>query len=515
MREDLVIRTGIEGLDGILLGGIPRGNMILVQGETGTGKTLFGLEFIYRGIVQFDEPGIVVVFETSADKLIRDAAAMGWNLEELQTRKKLQIIFTSPDVLEQEVRSPDSLLMETAAEMGAQRIFIDGIGLLNQVPHGLAPPGRPGTYRELLQHFIEALNREKLATLLSHETGISSDGQSTQESADFLADTVVALSRKTHAGRVHRTLEIVKSRGQDYDAGEHTLKIMSGSGLQVFRRVQAPFRRSLAQPSSTAKRSVIGVEVLDDLIGGGIFDGSTTMVVGVSGVGKTVLGTQLLREGVMRQGQPGLLVSLDEHPAQILRNAATLDLNLHEQVDSGDIHILFESPQELEIDVHFAQIVRLVEEYNIQRLVIDGMTSYSTALGNMALYRDFFHALVAYSKSRLMSTFFNYENPEFLGISAFMPDFPVSSIVDNIILLSLVELNSSLHRCITVVKSRGCAHQFDSREYEIREGGIHLLPATGDPPVRLPLSQYSSVLSRAPTRFNSRLMSLTTSQGSE
>jgi circadian clock protein KaiC len=255
--------------------------------------------------------------------------------------------------------------------------------------------------------------------------------------------------------------------------------------------------------------------VLDDLIGGGIFDGSTTMVVGVSGVGKTVLGTQLLREGVMRQGQPGLLVSLDEHPAQILRNAATLDLNLHEQVDSGDIHILFESPQELEIDVHFAQIVRLVEEYNIQRLVIDGMTSYSTALGNMALYRDFFHALVAYSKSRLMSTFFNYENPEFLGISAFMPDFPVSSIVDNIILLSLVELNSSLHRCITVVKSRGCAHQFDSREYEIREGGIHLLPATGDPPVRLPLSQYSSVLSRAPTRFNSRLMSLTTSQGSE
>jgi circadian clock protein KaiC len=129
------------------------------------------------------------------------------------------------------------------------------------------------------------------------------------------------------------------------------------------------------------------------------------------------------------------------------------------------------------------------------------MTSYSTALNDQALYRDFFHALVAFSKSRLMSTFFNYENPEFLGISSFMPDFPVSSIVDNIILLSLVELDSSLRRCITVVKSRGTAHQFDSREYQIGQGGIRLLPSGESSPLQLPMASYSSVLSRAPTRF--------------
>jgi len=509
MSDDALVGTGIAGLDEILLGGIPRANIILVQGETGTGKTLFGTEFIYRGIVEFDEPGMIVVFETSAQKLIRDAAGMGWDLEALQARKKLQIIFTSPEVLEQEVRSPDSLLLETAAEIGAQRIFIDGIGLLNQSPNGLpANVATPGNYRELLQQIIEALSREKLSALISHETGNSTDRQLTLEAAGFLADTVIDLSRKTRGGRVHRCVEIVKSRGQDYDAGDHTLKIKSGVGLEVYRRVQAPLRPGIAQPSSTAKRSVIGVDALDDLIGGGIFDGSTTMVVGVSGVGKTVLGTQLLREGVLRSSsssssssQKGLLVSLDEHPAQILRNAATLGLNLQDQVDAGEIHILFESPQELEIDVHFAEIVRLVEKHNIQRLVIDGMTSYSTAVGDLALYRDFFHALVAYSKSRLMSTFFNYENPEFLGVSTFMPDFPVSSIVDNIILLSLVEIDNSLRRCITVVKARGSAHQFDSREYEIREGGIHLLPIGEAPPVHLPLSRYSSILSRAPTRF--------------
>ena len=515
MNEEAIVRTGIEGLDQILLGGIPRANVILVHGETGTGKTLFGMEFVYRGIVQFDEPGIIVVFETSAQKLIRDAANIGWDLMDLQKRKKLQIIFTSPEVLEQEVRSPDSLLMETATEIGAQRIFIDGIGLLNQ-GFGGGPQGpRPGTYRELLQQLIEGLNRENLTTMLSHETGSSRDGEASLEAAEFLADTVIRLRTKNLGGRVHRSLEIIKSRGQDYDAGEHTLKIKSGSGLEVYRRVQAPLRRNIMQPTSMARRSVIGVDALDALIGGGIFDGSTTMVVGVSGVGKTVLGTQLLREGVMRQSQPGLLVSLDEHPAQILRNAGTLGLNLQEQVDSGDIHILFESPQELEIDVHFSRIVALIEKYEIKRLVIDGMTSYSTALGNLALYRDFFHALVAYSKSRLMTTFFNYENPEFLGISSFMPDFPVSSIVDNIILLSLVELNSSLRRCVTVVKSRGTAHQFDSREYVIKEGGMHLLPVEESPALSLPLSQYSSILSRAPTRFHSRTNAFSGSQGAQ
>jgi circadian clock protein KaiC len=116
MNEEAMVRTGIEGLDQILLGGIPRANVIVVRGEAGTGKTLLGMEFIYRGIVQFDEPGIIVVFETSTQKLIRDAANIGWDLKDLQTRKKLQIIFTSPEVLEQEVRSPDSLLMETVAQ---------------------------------------------------------------------------------------------------------------------------------------------------------------------------------------------------------------------------------------------------------------------------------------------------------------------------------------------------------------------------------------------------------------
>lgn len=508
MTNSGITQTGVDGLDGIFLGGIPRANTILVQGPAGTGKTLLGLEFIYRGIAKFNEPGIIVVFEADPAKLIRDAALFGWDLEELQRQDKLKIIFTSPQVFESELRSPSSLLLETAARMGVRRIFIDGIGLLypaanvgNAIGIGL-PRSGPGSYRELLQQLLEGLYRGNMTAMFSHEVGSLDESLSTLESAGFLADTVIELARDRHNGLGHRSVEIIKSRGQDFVSGKHTLRITAGVGLQVFRRVQAPMARNLDQPTSIAKRSVIGVQALDDLIGGGLFDGSTTMVVGISGAGKTVLGTQLLREGVVKENKRGLLISLDEHPAQIIRNAETVGLDLQTHLDSGMIHIFYESPQELEIDSHFARIVDAIEKYDIQRLVIDGVSSYSTALDDQRAYRDFFHALVAYSKFRLMTTFFNYENPELFGISSYMPEFPVSSIVDNIILLSLVEFGNTLHRCMAVVKARGCKHEFDIREFTIGQGGISLLPLDKSAElVPLPIESYSSVLSRAPTRL--------------
>jgi len=504
VAENIVTKTGIAGLDEVFLGGIPQSNSILVQGAAGSGKTLMGIQFIYHGIVQFDQPGIVVAFETNPERLIRDAAQFGWNLEELRDQGKLKIIFTSPQVLEAELRSPDSLLLETALKIGARRIFIDGIGLLSPArDNGNRPPlSGPGSYRELLQQLLEGVYRQNLTALLSHETGLLGESLSTLESAGFLADTVIELTtdRRNRLGR--RTIEIIKSRGQDFVPGKHTLRITAGKGLEVYRRVQAPLARNVDQPTSSAKRSVVGVQALDDLIGGGLFDGSTTVVVGTSGAGKTVLGTQLLREGIMKDGKRALLISLDEHPAQIIRNAATVGIDLQEHIDSGMLHIFYESPQELEVDSHFARLVKTVENYNVQRLVIDGVTSYSTALDDQRSYRDFFHALVAFSKFRLMTTFFNYENPELFGISSYMPEFPVSSIVDNIILLSLVEFGNTLHRCIAVVKARGCKHEFDTREFTIGPGGINVLPLDkgSELPV-LPIESYSSILSRAPTRL--------------
>lgn len=510
MATSDLISTGISGLDDILRGGVPRGNVILVEGAAGTGKTLLGTEFIYQGITQFNEPGVIVTFEVAPKKLIRAAAAFGWDLELLQQQNKLKIIFTSPQVLTQELRSPDSLLLETAAQMGAQRIFIDGISLLRTVTNDLnnARNGNDmGCYRQILHQLLEGLQRENLTAILSHEVTRVEQQAFALEVTEFLTDTVMVLRREAERRNIRRSLEITKSRGQDYDAGRHTLRITADKGLEVFRRVQARPRDPEAQPSSTNKRSVIGVDALDDLVGGGLFDGSVTMLVGSSGTGKSVLAVQLLLEGARKQGTRGLLVSLDEHPAQLIRNAETLGLGLKEHIDSGAIRFLYDCPQELEVDVHYHRILQTIEEHNIQRLVIDGMTSYSTSLQDHALYRGFFHALVNYSKTRLLTTFLNYENPELFGLSSFMPDFPVSSIVDNIILMNYVELGNTLHRAITVAKARGSAHQFATREYQIGPGGITLVPlekAKALPILSFP--SYSSLLSRAPTRLSPEVL---------
>jgi circadian clock protein KaiC len=127
MSERELIKTGIRGLDELFLGGVVRGNLILVEGAPGTGKTTLGLEFIYRGITELEEPGMIVSFEVTPDKLVRDAAAFGWDFPELERQKKLKIIPTTREVFGQEIQQPDSLMLAEAAEIGARRIFIDSL----------------------------------------------------------------------------------------------------------------------------------------------------------------------------------------------------------------------------------------------------------------------------------------------------------------------------------------------------------------------------------------------------
>ena len=139
----------------------------------------------------------------------------------------------------------------------------------------------------------------------------------------------------------------------------------------------------------------------------------------------------------------------------------------------------------------------------MERLLIDGMTSYSNALGDQGLYRDFIHSLVAYSKHHLMTTFFNYENPELFGVKHYMPDYPICSIVDNVILMNFVDMGDTLRRAITVAKARGSDHHFVTRECTIGPGGINLLPVgKGEGLPVLPFQSYYGLLSRAPSRLS-------------
>jgi circadian clock protein KaiC len=206
-------------------------------------------------------------------------------------------------------------------------------------------------------------------------------------------------------------------------------------------------------------------------------------------------------EGARKRGDRGLLVTLDEHPAQIQRNAKILGLGLDEQVKAGAVQILYDSPLELEVDIHFDLITRAIEEYGIKRLVIDGLTTYLHAIGDQRLYREFLHGLISFTKNRLMTTFLNYENPELFGVSRYTPDSGVSSLVDNIILLNFVELENSVRRAVTVAKARGSNHQFVTHEFKIQQGGMILSPIGPEEAPGLPFQSYHGLLSRAPTRI--------------
>ncbi len=316
-----LIKTGIAGLDSILPGGIPRGNVILVEGAIGTGKTTLGVEFVYRGAKEFDEPGIIVLFEISPYKLIRDASQFGWDLAKLERQGRLKIVFTTRDVLQQELQQADSVLLEEAAKINARRIFIDGVGRL------VGDNGAPDT-RSSFHVLTEGLQRENLTRDPgSRSVGEHISGASMPE--ESIADTVIRLRMEEAQRAVSRSLEIVKSRGQDFQMGRHTFRIVDGHGIQVYRRVQAPRKavRDRAAAFDPNTRIPTGIPGLDEIVNGGYFVGSTTVVAGISGVGKSVMALQYICEGA-RRGEPSLMLSLDEQVPQILRNAATIGIDL-------------------------------------------------------------------------------------------------------------------------------------------------------------------------------------------
>jgi circadian clock protein KaiC len=503
MQDADLVRTGIAGFDEILSGGIPRGNVILLEGAIGCGKTTFGVEFIYRGASQFNEPGIIVLFEISPEKIIRDSLRFGWNLRELEERNRLRIIFTSRDVLRQELQQADSVLLQEAAEIGARRIFIDGVARLIGGNGGTSEP------RSTFHVFTEGLQRENLTAAMAIEASAYHPGPNGSLPEESIADTVIRVKMEENQRAISRSVEIVKSRGQSYQMGRHTFQIIDGQGLQVYRRVQAPRRQSreLAAAYDPTTRISTGVPGLDELVNGGYFVGSTTVVAGISGVGKSVMGLQYLAEGA-RRGERSLMISLDEQVAQIIRNAGTIGIDVRTEIDRGMTRLIYEPPQEIEVDVHFHRIERMVEEFKPKRVVIDSLSTYGSSLGTQGrIFRDFFHALVGLMKDNQIAAIYNHENPEMLGMTSMMGSFAMSSLVDNIILLNWVELGDTFRLGLSVAKMRANPVIRTTREAEVFDGvGMKVLPRELRVPSDQshPFSSYAGLLSRSPERRHVR-----------
>ena len=504
MPEPDLIQTGVRGLDRILGGGVPRGNLILVEGAAGTGKTTFGVEFIYRGAQEFDEPGLIVLFEVSPERVMREAARLGWDLAALERQGRIKIVFTTRQVFEQELRRADSLLLDEAREIRARRVFVDSFAPVWQRDANQPP-------REAFHILSEGLQRENLTAMVALEVSAHEEARTTAAvPEEFVADTIILLRVESLERAAVRSLEIVKSRGQAYEMGRHTFRIGDGrGGLEVYRRVQA--RRNIEREQAAAydvsRRLATGTPGLDPLLGGGMWPGATVLTVGVSGVGKSVMALQYIAEGA-RRGERSLMVTLDEPPAQVIRNAGTIGIDLQEFIDRDLVQLWYDSPQELEIDRHFAHVEEMVRDRRPQRVVIDSLSTYGGILGLRAqTFRDFLHACVSLMKEYQVTAIYNHENPEMLGMTSMMGEMTVSSLVDTIILLNWVELGDTFRLALTVAKMRASPIIRQTHECEIIDGqGMRVLPNALDPAIpRLPFTAYLGLVSRAPERHTPHL----------
>lgn len=497
MVERDLVQTGIAGVDALLSGGVPRRNIVLVEGAVGSGKTTFGVEFVYRGASAFDEPGIIVLFEVSPAKVVRDAAGFGWDLPALERDGRLRIIFTTRAVFRQEIQQADSLLLEQAAKMKARRIFVDGVGAMGT---GVLEP------RESFHVFVEGLQREDLTPVLALEAAGLRDASALPE--ESIADTVIRLAIEDVSRASARSLEVVKSRGHDYQMGRHSFRIVDGKGIEAYRRVQAPRVASREHTAAfdPTKRAATGVPGLDQIVNGGYFVGSTTVVAGISGVGKSVMALQFIAEGA-RRGERSVMLTLDEQVPQVIRNANTIGIDLQSSIDSGLVKLHYDPPQEMEVDHHFHTIEGIIEDFRPARVVIDSLSTYGSNLGTGGrVFRDFFHALIALMKENQIAAVYNHENPEMLGMTSMMGDFAMSSLVDNIVLLNWIELGDEFRLGLTVAKMRANPTSHVTHEVEIVDGqGMRVLPRRLPvPSAHVGFAAYGGLISRAPTRVPGR-----------
>jgi circadian clock protein KaiC len=357
--------------------------------------------------------------------------------------------------------------------------------------------------RDTFHVLIEGIHRENLTAVLTTED-TPRDPRASAAAEEFIADTIIRLTREPNERAVTRGIEIVKSRGREFQMGRHSFRIVNGQGIECYRRVQAPRPqiRDHAAATSLTDRVSTGVPGMDELVSGGYRVGSTTLTVGLTGTGKSVMGLHYIAEGA-RRGERSLMLSLDEPIPQIMRNATSIGIELQPAIDSGLTRLVYDAPQEIEIDRHFYAIEEIVREFQPHRAVIDSLSTYGSSLGPSGrVFRDFFHAIVALMKEHQVTTVYNHENPELLGMASVMGDYGVSSLVDNIILMNFVELGDTFRHAVTVSKTRSSPITRTTHEVEILDGrGMRVLPRALEAarPV-LPFAGYQGLIARSPER---------------
>lgn len=455
--------TGIKGFDELLHGGIMRGNTVLLEGVPGAGKTTFGVEFIYHGITEFNEHGVIVTCEELPESIYRDALNFGWDLKALEKANKLRILCTSPEVL---VDPEVNLIEAVVREVGARRILVDSISHFQNVINN------PLLLRRAVYSFCNGLRRLGLTSFLVKER--VSDGNKEYAFEEYVVDAVIHLENRERPGlNRHRVLEITKTRGQEHVPGKQTFRI-SNEGIKVF-----PLIGSVADGTVEEQENGLlhtGVPGLDDLLQGGLPRGISVAVAGSSGTGKTALGMQYLIKGAQDYGDKGLFLSLEETPQQLIANARRFDWDIHALQEQEQIKILYVPLSKMEIDETIITLGELAKSFNARRLVIDSIYVFLSRIDNAAVLHEKFYSLVTYLNSLNCTTLLISPAWELADNGKIEV---IHSVVQGTILLKSNLLQNRRVRQLELYKMRGVNHAMGNHLLEINSSGIQVFPRLG------------------------------------
>ncbi len=463
-KEEKVL-TGIYGFDEITEGGLPKNRPVIVCGNTGSGKTIMSMEFLVKGAVDFDEPGVFMSFEETKDELAMHMSSIPFDLDGLIKEKKLYIEYLdvgnsqNTEVGKYDLEGLFVRLENAIDAIGAKRVVLDSLdalffGLDNNV------------LRYEIKRLFKWLKRKKTTAVITSQSDNAFFINGGLE--QYVADCVIALDNRVVSQIATRRLRILKMRGSAHGNNEYPF-IIDGNGMSVL-----PLISPLKDHRISTKRITSGVKDLDGMLDGqGFFEGSSILVSGSAGTGKTSLAVSLINATSEKKVR-GLYCAFEESTAQITRNMRSIGLDIEPHIKSGVLKFYSSRPTLQNFELHLIAIRKIIEEFKPEIIVLDPVTNLMSESINSEI-RQMLARFVDYLKGENITTLCTAaitlesikSNPSDEGISAMM---------DTWILVRDIEQNSERNRGIYVLKSRGMNHSTQVREFVITEKGISLLP---------------------------------------
>jgi circadian clock protein KaiC len=458
--DDLTERmsSGNPEADHILGGGFPANSINVVMGHPGTGKTIFAEQLIFAN-ADVDRP--ILYLTTLSEPLPKVVRYLqGFRFFD-ESKLGTQVIYedVGPQLARDGASALIPLLQEAIRTMAPKVIVIDSF----KAVHDLAP-----TVAERRRMVYEMT-----ALLSAYGTTAFLLGEYTEDDIlafpEFaVADSIVELSRRRLGNRDERFFRVFKLRGSRYLEGAHAFRITDG-GLDIYPRLVSPQMPEGYEAAS--ERISTGIRTLDTMLDGGLWRGTTTLLAGPSGAGKTTIGLQFALEGA-RQGEPALYMNFQENPTQLMRTIRGMGFDLEEAQGRG-LDLVYASPVELQIDSIIVDMFRRIEQRGIRRLVLDAVGDLASAATDSQRLHDYLYALVQHFAVRTITSVLNFETTG-NAVGGTGVQNAMSYLSDNVLLLT-VDGEQRTRRALRILKTRGSAHDARVREVEIGAGGLRIL----------------------------------------